>query len=291
MARNEIKGTTPRDIYNINDNFMQLSQDIFGNSSFARGLERKIRVNSAEIKVQADSISSKVSSDEFNSVITQMSGSISSKVSSAEFASTVTQLSGSISSKVSQSSYNGNAITSLINQSSTTIDIKASKINLSGAVTVLDELSNNLGFINAGRLYGQKVDIDLTNGNFTLNGSGGQVIIDGTSNMFKIYNVYNFNMYAGTSSNYTESIYHGLGYVPAFTAFQVDSPASVSGNTHLPAMSVSGTTTETGGLTFTSIIRATADSNYIYATYIRPTPVTQTGSVKVRIFVYKEAMV
>ena len=76
MARNEIKGTTPRDIYNINDNFMQLSQDIFGNSSFARGLERKIRVNSAEIKVQADSITSKVSSDEFNSVITQMSGSI-----------------------------------------------------------------------------------------------------------------------------------------------------------------------------------------------------------------------
>ena len=187
MARNEIKGTTPRDIYNINNNFMQLSQDIFGNSSFARGLERKIRVNSAEIKVQADSITSKVSSYEFNSVITQMSGSISSKVS--------------------ESSYNGNTIASLINQSSTTIDIQASKINLRGAVTVLDELSDDLGTINAGRLYGSKVDIDLTRGKFTLDGSGGQVIIDGTSNMFKIYNVYNFNMYAGTSINYTESIY------------------------------------------------------------------------------------
>ena len=175
---------------------------------------------------------------------------------------------------MSQSSYNGNTIASLINQSSTTIDIKASKINLSGAVTVLDELSNNLGFINAGRLYGQKVDIDLTNGNFTLNGSGGQVIIDGKSNMFKIHDIWNHNGNAGNTYSYTPTpYYHGLGYVPAIIGFQVDSPSSTGGNTHLPAFGVQGAGGDSGVMT-TSIIRCSADQYYIYLNYIRarPTP-------------------
>lgn len=70
---------------------------------------------------------------------------------------------GQISQKVSSSDYNGNTIASLINQTATTVEIKASKINLTGSVTVLSELSGDLGNITAGQITGT---------NFTLSQSG-----------------------------------------------------------------------------------------------------------------------
>lgn len=57
-----------------------------------------------------------------------------------------------IASKVSNTDFNGNTITSLINQTATTIDIQASKINLMGAVTVLSDISGKLGDITAGNI-------------------------------------------------------------------------------------------------------------------------------------------
>ena len=57
-----------------------------------------------------------------------------------------------IASKVSSTDFNGNTIASLINQTSTTIDIQASKINLMGAVTVLSDISGKLGNITAGNI-------------------------------------------------------------------------------------------------------------------------------------------
>ena len=56
------------------------------------------------------------------------------RVGTAE--STITQNSTAISSKVAQTDYTGNNIASLINQTATTIQIQASKINLVGAVTI-----------------------------------------------------------------------------------------------------------------------------------------------------------
>jgi phage minor structural protein len=65
-----------------------------------------------------------------------------------------------IEQKVSYSDYNGNEIVSRINQTATTIDIEASKINLVGAVTVLSDISGNLGTITAGTLNGVVINID-----------------------------------------------------------------------------------------------------------------------------------
>ena len=60
-----------------------------------------------------------------------------------------------ISSKVSK-----NGVISAINQSPEQISINASKINLVGAVTVLSDISGNLGTITAGTLRGVEIDID-----------------------------------------------------------------------------------------------------------------------------------
>jgi len=73
---------------------------------------------------------------------------------------------GQISSKVSYTDYNGNTIASLINQSATTIDIQASKINLVGAVSVLSDISGSLGSITAGNITGTTI-------------RGGQFVLDG----------------------------------------------------------------------------------------------------------------
>lgn len=59
---------------------------------------------------------------------------LTTRVTDAE--SSITQHSDAIALKVSQSDYNGNTIASLINQTATTITISASKINLTGAVTI-----------------------------------------------------------------------------------------------------------------------------------------------------------
>lgn len=73
-----------------------------------------------------------------------------SRIGAAE--SSISVQAGQISSKVSQTDYNGNAIASLINQTATTISILASKINLVGAVTVLSDITGNLGTITAGNI-------------------------------------------------------------------------------------------------------------------------------------------
>lgn len=64
-----------------------------------------------------------------------------------------------IEQKVSYSDYNGNEIASRINQTATTIKIQASKINLVGAVSVLSDISGNLGSIYAGNIYSANIDI------------------------------------------------------------------------------------------------------------------------------------
>ena len=61
---------------------------------------------------------------------------VSSHNGSYAMQSQIQQNAESISLKVSQSDYNGNAIASLINQTATTVQIEAQKINLTGAVSI-----------------------------------------------------------------------------------------------------------------------------------------------------------
>lgn len=83
---------------------------------------------------------------------------LDSRIQSAE--SQLTVQANQIATKVSYSDYNGNEIASRINQTATTIKIQASKINLVGAVTVLSDISGNLGTITAGTLNGVVINVD-----------------------------------------------------------------------------------------------------------------------------------
>jgi phage minor structural protein len=84
--------------------------------------------------------------------------SLDSRLDNAE--SQLSIQAGQIATKVSYSDYNGNEIASRINQTATTIKIQASKINLVGAVSVLSDISGNLGTITAGILNGVVINVD-----------------------------------------------------------------------------------------------------------------------------------
>lgn len=154
----------------------------------------------------------------------------------------------------------------------------------------------NAGLIKTGSITSKdgKVSLNLDNGNlavtggaFTLTNGNGTVVIDGKSNMFKIHATVDLSLNAGSNLDYVYSHTHGLGFVPAFLGFQVDTPSSIGGNVQLPALSVGGGDT---ALEFTSIIRATADNNSIKINYKRVNN-TVRGDFKVRIFIYKEALI
>lgn len=68
MARHDIRGQkqpdgsyvlTSKDVYNLNDNFMQVSREVFGNSNFSKGIEKVVKKNTEDIeniKQTADSL-------------------------------------------------------------------------------------------------------------------------------------------------------------------------------------------------------------------------------------------
>lgn len=154
----------------------------------------------------------------------------------------------------------------------------------------------NAGIIKTGSItsVNGKVSLNLDNGNlavtggaFTLTNSNGTVVIDGSSNMFKIHATIDLSLDAGSNLDYVYTYTHGLGYVPAFLGFQVDTPSSITGNVQLPALSIGGDGEYLG---FTSIIRATADSNSIKINFKRANA-TIRSDFKVRIFIYKEALI
>lgn len=127
----------------------------------------------ASINIRADQIQSTVSAQSISI------GNLDNRIGSAE--SSITQQAWQITQKVSTTDYNGNTIASLINQTSTTIDIQADKINLIGAVTFLSDITGALGTITAGTINGVQINsanINITQdatigSNLTLGGFGG----------------------------------------------------------------------------------------------------------------------
>ncbi len=101
-------------------------------------------------------------------------GGLDSRIRSAEGSLSVQA--GLISSKVSQSDFTGNTIASLINQSATTVDIIASKINFVGAVSVLSDITGSLGNITAGNITGATI-------------RGGQFVLDGGTLDLRLGNI------------------------------------------------------------------------------------------------------
>lgn len=103
------------------------------------------RLSTAELKITDSAIVSAVRTstgyinDLANKANTSAIDSLNTRLIYAE--SSITQNANNIASRVSQSDYNGNIITSLINQSATTITLSASKIDLNGITSVNSELN------------------------------------------------------------------------------------------------------------------------------------------------------
>jgi len=136
----EIRGEVSAQVTTLNNNIQTVRNDV------------------SVVSQTASQIQSTVTSQQ-----TQIS-SLGNRVYNAE--SSITQQANQIQSKVSVTDFTGNTITSLINQTATTIGIQASKINLVGAVTVLSDITGNLGTIYTGTLNSVNIysaDINISN--------------------------------------------------------------------------------------------------------------------------------
>lgn len=81
---------------------------------------------------------------------------VDSRLGTAECS--IVQQAHQITQKVSNTNYNGNTIASLINQTSTTITIQASKIQIRGAVYFLSDITGDMGTIYAGTINGVNIN-------------------------------------------------------------------------------------------------------------------------------------
>lgn len=99
-------------------------------SQAERKIKRYYDSVQSQFLIMASEISSKVSQETYNTDITAADTGLKDRMTIAE--SEIEQNATDITSKVSINDYNGNEIASRINQSATTIDIDADKINFNG---------------------------------------------------------------------------------------------------------------------------------------------------------------
>lgn len=202
---------------------IQLSPKTAENTEFERDnsvslrefkvLRKAVNGTQASLSILGDQIQLKVSQTDLNTQLTNYS--------------TITQTATQIATRVATTDYNGNTIASLINQTSTTIQISASKINLTGFVTITnlstagqttingDNITTgtlNADRINAGTLNVNKLQTGTTlggagliafnSGNITLYGSSindASLNFNNNGSVVRIYN-YGSNV-IGISSN------------------------------------------------------------------------------------------
>lgn len=107
----------------------------------------KIEQTNEKITLEVERVDESIASIQLQTDNIQLNvSSLDSRMGSAE--SQLSIHAGQISSKVSQTDYNGNTIASLINQSATTVYIEASKINLTGAVTLSALAADTNSYLN-----------------------------------------------------------------------------------------------------------------------------------------------
>jgi len=87
---------------------------------------------------------------------------LKTRVSTAE--STITQQATQITQMVSQTDFNGQTIISLINQTASKIKIQAAYIDLKGAVTVISDITGDLGVIHTGILNSVEINSSVIRG-------------------------------------------------------------------------------------------------------------------------------
>ncbi|MFS0562628.1 prophage endopeptidase tail family protein [Terribacillus sp. 179-K 1B1 HS] len=129
-------------------------------------------------------------------------------------------------------------------------------------------------------------------GMLTVRGEAGTVIIDGRSNMHKILATGVVQMETAAGDNYiSTSVYHGLGYTPAFSCYmQGDSTQpDENGMSFVLPRHILGSST--GSLNLLSLVRAEADANRLYLRVHRANDyaaVLPAKTLTFRYFIYKE---
>ncbi|PAF19759.1 hypothetical protein CHH51_01470 [Terribacillus saccharophilus] len=129
-------------------------------------------------------------------------------------------------------------------------------------------------------------------GMIEVKGEAGTVIIDGTSNMHKILATGVVQMNTAAGDNYASlSVYHGLGYTPAFSCYmQGDSTQpDENGMSFVLPRHILGSAS--GGLNLLSLVRAEADPNRLYIRVHRANDYAAGLPAKTltfRYFIYKE---
>lgn len=139
-----------------------------------------------------------------------------------------------------------------------------------------------------------KSGLRINQGALTVTNQNGQVIIDGSSNMFKIHKMEMLTLDAGQNLNFVHTLPHGLNQIPAYLAYQVQTTTTAIGtpsNTLLPALNISGIGAGGGqALEVSSVLRCNADNQNIYIQYLRK-DTTIASQFRVNIFVLKEALI
>lgn len=155
------------------------------------------------------------------------------------FSSRIDLHSDLISQKVAYTDYTGNTIVSMINQTATTIDIAASKINLYGAVTFLSDISADLG-------VGPEGWISIQDGALAAGRSNLNMMLSGTGSFFSDDNypgsktTFGFTgMNFGVSSYINRSGSGMLIYSPSTT---LSGYTSFNGTVNFSGASVTGLT-------------------------------------------------
>ena len=236
------------------------------NNRITLGVKNANNYTDAQIKITDEAIRSEVNNtkDNLQSQINQNAESITQKVSNSEFNTYKEQTANSISQKVSK----GSEFSTEFSQNANGFDFK---IGNSGTNVQLD-----------------KNGVNIRNGALTVTNSNGTVVIDGSSNIFKIFATHEVQLEAGNNLKYTYRIRHGMGYVPAYMAYQVGSVSMVGiSNTLLPALTIESLTSEQ--LSTTAIIRANADENDIIITYVR-TKTNIISNPRIKVYIFKERL-
>ena len=244
----------------------------------------------SQIKIAKDSITSSVSSTYTtkNDVNNTLTNYYTKKETESQIKITADSITNTVSSTYVDKNV-ANNLQSQITQNANNISAKVSSNEFS---TLFNQTAKAFNFT-IGSSSGMNVRIDkngiaVKNGGLTVTNSNGTTIIDGSSNIFKIYAIYEVLIDAGSSLTYNYYINHNLGYTPAYTAFQVDSQSSMgTANTLLPALNVSR---GSNYLQFVGIIRCNASSSQIIINYERAST-SVIAQIKVKVFVYKERLI
>lgn len=163
----ETKGTVTADLGRVKASIKNLGNEIRLEVEEVGQSLAGLAVLVGEVEIYAEQIDQSVAAlnvkaDNISLSVSDLSG----RLGNAE--STLSIQAGQISSKVEQRDYNGNTIASLINQTASAVSIDASKINLTGYVTISNLNSPGAVTINEGNIVGSSFTVGRGSGNPTL---------------------------------------------------------------------------------------------------------------------------